>query len=234
MGTKTAVAYANNALGFFEEEHLYTHTLQPLLYLRYIDDIFLLWTHGEDALAEFIQHLNSCTTFFKFTQEISPDMVTFLDTKVILKNNKIITDLYQKPTDSHNYLMYNSAHPQSCKDSIPYSQFLRKRRICSQEEDYIGHCLNLIRHFRCRGYPIKLLEEAMYQAQIRDRTSLLQYKPAKEENNTRFFLTTTYHPHDSRLRDIVKNNWDILGKNITTDFLYKKSLVCGFRRPKNL
>ncbi len=162
-------------------------------------------------------------------------MATFLDTKVIIKNNHIITDLYQKPTDSHNYLMYDSAHPQSCKDSIPYSQLLRIRWICSEESDFLGHCFNLIRHFTQRGYPLKLLEESLFHAQQHDRIGLLQYKkPDQSPDQNKLFLTTTYHPHDSRLRDIVRNNWDILGKNNTTNYLHNKKLVCGFRRPKNL
>ncbi len=229
MGTKSVVGYANNALGTFEEDHVYTYMLQPLIYLRFIDDIFFVWTHGAEKLNEFIEHLNSCTSFFRFTKEVSNTMVTFLDTKVIIKNNRLITDLYQKPTDSHNYLMYDSAHPQACKDSIPYSQFLRIRRICSEEDDFIGHCLNLIRHFRRRGYPIKLLEEALHQAQSKDRNTLLQYKQEKQIETKPFYLTTTYHPHDSRLRDIVQHNWDVLGKNSSSDFLFKKPLVCGFR-----
>ncbi|MCP3932124.1 MAG: hypothetical protein GY705_23880 [Bacteroidetes bacterium] len=111
---------------------------------------------------------------------------------------------------------------------------MRIRRICSDENDFVGHCLNLIRHFRRRGYPIKLLEEALYQAQSRDRDVLLKYKPKLDKKDDTFFLTTTYNPHNSLLKDIVKNNWDILGKNTTTDYIYKKKLVCGFRRPKNL
>ncbi len=234
MGTKLAVGYANNALGKFEKDHIYTYHLQPLIYLRFIDDIFMIWTHGIDKLHDFITHINSCTEHFKFTKEISPTMVTFLDTKVTLNNSKITTNLYQKPTDSHNYLMYDSSHPQSCKDSIPYSQFLRIRRICSEESDFTGHCLNLCRHFRRRGYPVKLLEEALFQAQQRDRKTLLAYKPKNEKKENTLYLTTTYHPHNSLIRDIVKNNWDILGKNNTTDFLHKKKLICGYRRPKNL
>ncbi len=30
--------------------------LRPVLYVRYIDDIFMIWTHGSDSLERFIQH----------------------------------------------------------------------------------------------------------------------------------------------------------------------------------
>ena len=67
----------------------------------------------------------------KFTMEVSQDHVNFLDTQVRINhaNNTMETDLYCKTTDSHNYLLYNSAHPSKCKKGIPYCQFLRIRRI---------------------------------------------------------------------------------------------------------
>ena len=37
--------------------------------------------------------------------------VNSLDVKVILKDGKIITDLYVKPTDNHQYLDSSSCHP---------------------------------------------------------------------------------------------------------------------------
>ena len=56
----------------------------------------------------------------------------------------------------------------------------------------------------------------------------LEYRATKE---TRI---TTFHPADHNLREIVKGNWDMLGKSPTTSFIHKKELVCGYRRPKNL
>ena len=43
---------------------------------------------------------------------------------------------YNKPTDSHSYLLYSSPHPSHVKNSIPYSQFLRLRRLCSEDSDF--------------------------------------------------------------------------------------------------
>ena len=43
------------------------------------------------------------------------------------------TDIYNKPTDKHQYLSPQSCHPKHCTKSIPYSQALRIKRICSNE-----------------------------------------------------------------------------------------------------
>ena len=45
---------------------------------------------------------------------------------------------------------------------------------------------------------------------------------------------TTFHPSDHSLRNLVRNNWDILGQSVQTANLHKKCLMIGYRRPKNL
>ena len=51
MGTKMAPQYANTFMTNLEENVLQNTHNKPLIYLRYIDDIFLLWTHGKEKLA---------------------------------------------------------------------------------------------------------------------------------------------------------------------------------------
>ena len=38
MGTKAALSYANTFMGKFEEDFVYNHPTQPLLWNRYIED----------------------------------------------------------------------------------------------------------------------------------------------------------------------------------------------------
>ena len=40
MGTKVAPSYAINFMNSFEKEHVYTYHQQPLVWKRFIDDIF--------------------------------------------------------------------------------------------------------------------------------------------------------------------------------------------------
>ena len=125
MGTKVAHSFAITYMCEFEEKHIYMYRLQPLIYQSYIDNIFIIWQHGDEELEQFFNHLNSCSPHIKFTMETSNETIPFLDTSVIIHGTNNMTTLYTKPTDSHNYLYYDSAHPQRCKDSILFSQFLR-------------------------------------------------------------------------------------------------------------
>ena len=87
-----------------ETAFLETQQLQPLVWFRYIDDIFFIWTHGEQELQNFLRSLNEFHTDIKFTYESSKESIAFLDLKVTVKNNKIITDLYVNSTAHHQYL----------------------------------------------------------------------------------------------------------------------------------
>ena len=59
MGTRMAPSYANLFMGSLEEDFLNSEDSKPDLWLRFIDDIFLLWTHGHDSLLLFLERLNS-------------------------------------------------------------------------------------------------------------------------------------------------------------------------------
>jgi hypothetical protein len=240
IGTKLAPGFANNYMAWFERLFVYLFHNQSLIWLRFIDDIFLVWTHGEEALHDFVTFLNSRVETMNFTLEFSTASVNFLDTKVKKVGTRLYTDLYCKPTDSHSYLQYSSAHPQRCKDSIPFSQFLRVRRICSLTTDFEQHILTFMMHFLRRGYPMPLLEKAAQMARDLDRLKLLNPESVDDEDDKgtveeqKVFLITTFHPTDHSLRKIVFNNWDYLGKSPTTSGLHDRKLMVGYRRPKNL
>ncbi len=132
MGTKAAPSSVNLVMGHLEITHVYTYPKQPLLWLLFIDNIFMIWTHNPDELKKFIDHLNQVHPTLKFTFESSPTQVSFLDTWVKMEDNFLYTDLFVKPTDTHMYLHYNSCHPKHSKSGGPYSQLLRVKRICSR------------------------------------------------------------------------------------------------------
>ena len=53
------------------------------------------------------------------------------------------TDLFVKPTDSHQFLDSTSCHPYQCKKGIPYSPTLRLNRICSDNSNFDKQCNEL-------------------------------------------------------------------------------------------
>ena len=160
MGTKLAPSYANLFTSKFEQAHVYTYHLQPTLWKRFIDHIFLIWPHGMDSLVEFIQYLNTVHSTIKFTSVISSPEIAFVDLTIYFTDDKLCTRLYTKNTDRHMYLNFNSEQPMNLKRSIPYSQFLRLKRIHSESHYLIQSQIHLYWYFIWREYPHDILLEA--------------------------------------------------------------------------
>ena len=70
----------------------------------------MIWQYEKEKLKEFLKLLNSCHPPTKFTAEYSLDKFNFLDVKVTRSGNKLLTDSYVKPTDTHQYLEFSSCH----------------------------------------------------------------------------------------------------------------------------
>ena len=119
MGTKLAPSYVNILMFHFDTKHVYTYPLQPFLWKRYTDDIFLVVTYSLEELDDFISLLNRCHPTIIFTQELSVNEVPFLDLLIYKSATRLYTRLYVKPTDRHIYLKYDYVQSKSFRDSIP-------------------------------------------------------------------------------------------------------------------
>jgi hypothetical protein len=59
MGSPLFPVIADVFMENFEETALEGATHKPLCWFRYVDDTFVIWTHGPGKLSEFLDHLNS-------------------------------------------------------------------------------------------------------------------------------------------------------------------------------
>ncbi len=238
MGTRVAPAFANIFLNDFEEKYVYTHSTKPLVWFRFIDDIFSIFTCGRRRITQFIDYLNSIYPgVLKFTATISDVSVDFLDTTVkIDTDRKVYTTLYSKPTDTHNYLLYTSAHPRHCKDNTPFSQLLRIRKICKMDSDFVENAEMILGHFHRRGYPLELLKSAWQKAKNLDRATLLSEKQVPDPPSTEinFFLTTTYNPAAPDLKGLFTKNWDLISIPPYDLNINQTQIKKGYRRCPNL
>ena len=70
MGSKCPPSVACTFMGDFERTHIHSLSCdqpKPLVWLRFIDDIFAIWTHGPEALHDFTTWLNTRHANIKFT-----------------------------------------------------------------------------------------------------------------------------------------------------------------------
>ena len=80
LGTKFAPPYVCIFMDKVETEVLYKELLKVWVWLRYIDDIFFVWTLEKESLHKFLKHFNNFS-------EISVQKVNFLDVTVKLQEN---------------------------------------------------------------------------------------------------------------------------------------------------
>ncbi|XP_059505628.1 uncharacterized protein LOC132210209 [Stegostoma tigrinum] len=118
-------SYACLFVGYVEQSlfHICTGP-KPHLFLRYIDDCIGITSCSHKALEQFIHFTNTFHTNLRFIWTISDTSLSFLDLSVSISGNHLETDIHFKSITSHSYLEYTSSHPASCKNAIPYSQFL--------------------------------------------------------------------------------------------------------------
>ena len=90
MGTNCAPSYANIFVDWFEEKFPLLANLSDF-YLRFIDDIFLIWNGTKTEFDDFFKKINECHPSIKFEYEMSKTEISFLDTTVFKRDNKLRT-----------------------------------------------------------------------------------------------------------------------------------------------
>ena len=135
IGAPNSCSYADLAVSPIGEKVLSAseNTFREILYFGlYRDDGLTLWAGSMERLCQFRDYLNSLDPNLKFKVTVGEnDELTFLDLRIILKNNKLFTAVYSKATSSQMYLRPDSIHPKSTFTGIQKRVSLRLKRICS-------------------------------------------------------------------------------------------------------
>ena len=87
---------------------------------------------------------------------------------------ELVTDLFVKPTDTHQFLDSSSSRPYHCKKGIPYSRALRLNTICSDNESFYKRCNDLEGWLMERGYNGKMIRKQILRARKHSRKDLLE------------------------------------------------------------
>ena len=108
----------------------------------------------------------------KFAAEYSKEEVIFLDLNKKLIDGELETDMFVKPTGTHQFLDPTSSHSYHCKKGIPYSQALRLNKICSDNVNFDKHCNDMEKWLMERVYTKKLMRKQILRAHEHLRNDL--------------------------------------------------------------
>ena len=135
--TPMTVNSGNCFMGRFETNLLQYYKKKirkkPTLWLRFIYDVFIVWTESEAEFNHFIKLCNEyasskgCKSKIKFTLSQASKAAVFVDTKIEVQSDAIYVQTFfvnqQHLSNIYNIILYIT--------SFPKSQFMRIRQICS-------------------------------------------------------------------------------------------------------
>ena len=100
MGRPLSPVVANFYMERFEQLILESASLRPKVWLRYVDDTFVVWNHGEEEQL-ILQHINSKNKNIQFTMKNEENgLLPFLDLLISREGNRLGHKVYRKQTRS--------------------------------------------------------------------------------------------------------------------------------------
>ena len=238
MGSKCAPPFASIFMGDFEISKILPLTVAIMLWKRFIDDVFFIFTGTEEELKSLFHTINEIHPTIKFTFEYSRTQVHYLDTNLFIgPNRKIYTTLYTKPTDTFALLHFDSYHPLSTKTSIIYSQALRYRMLTSRDDDLAIALQHLEWVLSNRGYPKNIINN-----QISKIKGISQRDLVFSQNNTTpcatppnpTVIAIPHNPLNKNIMNIIHSNWHLVSEDPTLSGIFNQPPLLATKRNKNL
>jgi len=165
MGSPLGPTFANFFLGHLEKSWLNndTNCNKPLLYYRYIDDIFCIFDNND--FSNFLDMLNSTHNNIKFTYEVGPKQLSFLDTFITIplddNETKCTISVYRKPTFTRLCLNFKAFCPFNWKIGIIYCYLHRAYLCCTNYFLFHKEVTFLENLFADNGYPRYLFHDCV-------------------------------------------------------------------------
>lgn len=164
MGATFSPSVANIYMSTIVKKFLPTQNTKPLIFTRYIDDIFMIWNGTVEDLSTFIANLNSVYPNLKFTHKHSDLSINFLDITIYKGNgfpitNRLDIKTYQKVLNLYQYLHFTFNHPPKVFKAIIKGECTRFARTSSTKEMYDATVHLFKTRLLKRSYPLAFINK---------------------------------------------------------------------------
>ncbi|XP_044757531.1 uncharacterized protein LOC123315760 [Coccinella septempunctata] len=155
--------------------------LIPFLYI-YVDDIIM--AIPGDKIQVMLELFNSFHQDLRFTYEVENNgTIPFLDLILIKENNKVIFDIYQKPTASGRILHYKSFH--EFKHKISIIKNIRQKILNLSHPSFHMKNFNFFsKMLRENGYPKSLINNIFYASSVNNPVNAPENNEATPSKKT--------------------------------------------------
>ena len=190
MGSPLAPLLANWFVCMVENNVLDNPSInQPILYRRYVDDVFAVFQCEQDRDL-FFDHLNAAHVNLSFTMElanIETNSLPFLDVEVrITEQNNFMTKVYRKPTNTGVIMNYSAVTPEKWKRSLLQLLLSRAKKLSSNEQLFNEEVEKIRKTFKYNKYPAAFVENgvSLFFKKSDDRVT----SDAAEDNTTAYLV----------------------------------------------
>ena len=207
---------------------------RPIIYKRYVDDIFATFKSTLDRDL-FFTTLNTAHRNLSFTMEIPTSSLPFLDVAVTIQNDTYHTGIYRKPTNTGVLMHYNSMVPTKWKRALVKCFVNRAFKICSSYKTFKIELNKIELMFTKNGYPrqfiTSIIDDFMQLNKISDKTyqrgNYLNTKPKIDDCTKKAYFAVPFVGNASiKLQNTVKS--ELIKHNITIIFTYSTTSVGSY------
>ena len=239
MGSQSSPEICDIVMHSLEKRIISTDS-HILKWLRYRDDILLLYKGNQPELLNLMAKLNSIHEYFKFTMEISLQEVTYLDLK-IFKGKRFLscgildTKVFTKPTETYQYLDRNSAHPLATFKGFIKGEVLRYARLCNNINDFIEKRDSFIEKLLMRNYcKDEIYSTTTSSIKHTESHNHLTKKLRVSKPPLVFKLTYTPHIKTMHLKQALTQHWHLIAQHQHLSQLFPNKPLIAYKRAKNL
>jgi hypothetical protein len=136
MGSPLTLTIANCYMFFYEQKITKQIANSYGLYVRFIDDIFIIINWPTRHFKKQVDQWNTVDSNIHLTAQMGTT-ADFLDLHMENQDGTLFTSVYHKPSYEPYYLPFNSIHPLHMKKNIPFAMLHRAIKYCSTFEAYL-------------------------------------------------------------------------------------------------
>ena len=159
----------------------------------------------------FFAHANKAHPSINFTYRFGTE-VDFMDSSLLIRGDSISSDLYTKPTDTHQYLLPSSDHPPHVHKHLPYGLGIRLRAIVSNDTRLEHRLSELTALLTAGGYSKPAVEEQLDCVRATRRDRVLNCTKRRLGTN-RTALVCTWNTRLPAFLELLRDSFPILQSN---------------------